>query len=124
MKKLSVVIIVALFFCLYFSCTKDKTKSAAPPDCTGVIDSVNNYHDTISYILNNYCAYSPCHDAGTASLGVNLSTYSTTVDAFKNKNLLCSVQWSGCIQMPYQMRQLDSTYIKYMVCWAANGYPQ
>jgi len=94
------------------------------PDCSGVNDSVNTYSDTISYILNNYCAYAGCHDAATAQKGVILSEYSTTVEAFKNNNAICSITHEGCLAMPYQMPQLDSNYIKYLVCWASNGYPQ
>jgi hypothetical protein len=111
--------------CLY-SCTKDRTALPPAVNCTGVVDSVNTYGKNIAYILNNDCAYSPCHGGGTYNGGVELDNYASAVTAFQSQNVICAITSSTCggIRMPEGLRPLDSVTIQQFKCWQANGYPQ
>ena len=119
-----IVLTVWVTLICLFACRKDRT--AVPPavNCTGITDSINTFTQNIyPNILAGYCAYSGCHDSGTSQFGVNLSTYGSTVTAFETQNVICAIKNAGCVAMPYQMRSLDTSLIRQMECWQANGYP-
>ena len=128
MKKRTWFLFLAFstIFCMY-SCTKDHTALPPTVDCTGIVDTLNTFNKNIyPNITGLYCAYAPCHGGGSAQDGVDLTTYQSTVTAFKTQNFMCAVTSSNCggVQMPTGMRPLDSATIKQLQCWQANGYPQ
>ena len=130
MKKRTGFLILAFvaLACLY-SCTKDKTSTGPVVDCTGVNAAKNTFALNIkNNITDVYCNYAPCHDAGTASGGIDMSTYTGVVNAFKNTtgtgSAVCAISNGGCELMPKGGPALPDSLIKQMKCWQANGYPQ
>ena len=126
MKKKSLYLgIAAVALMFLYSCTKDRTKTAAVVNCSSVNATTNtfslNIYPNITFL---YCAYAPCHGGGSSQLGVDLSTYASTVDAFKTKNVICSLKNAGCILMPLNSTPLPDSLILQMECWQQNGYPQ
>ncbi|MDB5282161.1 MAG: hypothetical protein JWO06_1236 [Bacteroidota bacterium] len=125
MRKYFLSALVFGFISLYYSCTKDKTSNPVTVDCTGVNAATNTYALNIGpNITDLYCAYAPCHDHATNQSGVDLSSYNSTVDAFKSKNVICSIKGNGCLLMPNGGPALADSLIKQVECWAQNGYPQ
>lgn len=125
MKKNSVFLCVTLALLAgMYSCTKDKTTTGVTVDCTGINDSTNTYTKNIGpNITDYYCNYAPCHDAGTASNGINMNGYSNVVAAFKNNNVIGALK--GQIElMPKNGPALPDSLIKQLQCWQQNGYPQ
>ena len=127
-KKTGLILVLCAMVCLY-SCTKDKTSTAPAVDCTGVNASTNTYTQNIGpNIVDVYCNYSPCHDAGTASQGIDMSNYNGVVNSFKNTtghgSVVCAITNGGCELMPKGGPALPDSLIKHMKCWQANGYPQ
>ncbi len=131
MKKRAGFLFVAFVALIgMYSCTKDKTTTAPVVNCTGVVDSTNTYSLNIGpNIVDNYCNISGCHDhaSAAASDGIDMSDYAGVVNAFKNTSgfgsAICAVK-GQCAIMPKTGRPLDTTLIKQMECWQANGYPQ
>ncbi len=113
--------VALLFVC---SCTKDRTSAPVPPACAGVNNAANTYTLNVAAILNYNCAYSGCHDAISHENGVDLSTYSTAVTAFKTQTVICSIEQDGCVPMPNGQPKLADSLITYLVCWSENGYAQ
>jgi len=123
-KTIYLLLVFVSVICLY-SCTKDKTALPPPVNCTGIVDTINTFSKNIyPNILQGYCSYAPCHGGGSAQYGVDLSTYSGTVSAFENQNVICAIKNAGCVLMPYLQRPLDTSLIRQMECWQANGYPK
>ena len=124
MKKKTVFIItLGLALTTLYSCTKDRTKLAAPVNCSGISATTNTWSLNVNpNIISFYCAYAPCHGGGSAQLGVDLSTYASTVNAFETKNVICSVKNAGCILMPNTGGPLPDTLILQLECWQQNGY--
>ena len=126
MKRKSYLAAVALASLVFlYSCTKDKTAIPAGIDCSGITDSTNTFNNNIyPNILYTYCAYSPCHGGGSVGGNVDLSTYANAVSAFKNSTVICAITNSGCELMPKGGPALDTSLIRQLKCWQANGYPQ
>lgn len=126
MKKKSVLIILmAGVLVTLFSCTKDRTHAAALYNCTGVNAATNTYNLNIyPNITSVYCAYAPCHGGGSAGGGVDMSSYSSTVNAFKNSTVICALKNAGCELMPKASTPLPDSLILQMECWQQNGFPQ
>ena len=124
MKKYFFPFVIALSLVFYYSCTKDKTSLAIPPDCSGVDSLSNTYTLHIKSILDNYCATPTCHDAASAQFAVDLSSYSSSVNAFQYKNVICSVKQNGCLPMPQGGRPLADSLITAMECWQSHNYPK
>ncbi len=112
------------------SCDKDDeggggTDYADQADCTNFPASLNTYTAVVGPILDTYCAGSGCHDAITASEGIDLSDYAKSKNAFENKNVLCSVHHGAdCVAMPQAADKLDDVTINILDCWAKNDYPE
>jgi hypothetical protein len=124
-KKICVLSLAFIVVFALYSCRKDRTAIPTPVNCTGILDTVNTWNNNINpNIIGLYCAYAPCHGQGSAQFGVDLSTYQSTVTAFQSQNLLCAVTGSGCILMPNGGRPLDTTLIRQLECWQANGFPK
>lgn len=126
MKKALPFVLVVLI-ALYYSCTKDHTSLPVITPNACAADSVGNtYNLRIKGIMDDNCAYAPCHDAAhaTRNMGVDLSSYSGTVDAFTNKNALCAIKNAGCEFMPQGGTKLDDSTIAHLDCWQQAGYPQ
>jgi hypothetical protein len=97
----------------------------AEANCTAVDANTNTYALAIKSIMDNSCALGGCHDAGTKSQGVDLSTYAGTKTAFQTQDLLCSVNHgSDCEPMPKGGTKLSAAVLDRLACWAKNGYAQ
>ncbi len=109
------------------SCGKDNDKVdyAALADCSAIVAADNTYTNSIKAILDASCATAGCHNAVTASAGVDLTTYAKAKTAFENKEALCSIHHgSGCKPMPNVGAQLSNALINQIDCWAKNGYAE
>lgn len=77
--KLKSALAIVLSFPLWLSCVHDPFP--VPPDEIGPCESGTVYFEKdILPILSANCAYSGCHDAGTARDGVVLDSYQNTFD--------------------------------------------
>ena len=111
------------------SCGKDDEDNtvdyASQANCASFPAAATTYSPTIKAVLDTYCASAGCHDAITASEGVDLSDYAKAKNAFEKKEVLCTIHHgSGCTPMPQGGDQLDATTINLIDCWVKNGYPQ
>lgn len=110
------------------SCKDDegsKIDYASQADCSSLPSTVTSYALVVKPILDTYCASSGCHDAVTASEGVDLSTYAKSKNAFENKSALCTIHHGAdCTAMPQGSDKLDDTTINILDCWAKNDYPE
>jgi len=107
------------------SCDKDKSgvDYAANADCSAIVAADNTYSNSIKAILDASCASAGCHDAVTASEGIDLSDYAKSKNAFEKKDVLCSIHHgSGCDPMPKGSPQLSNATINKIDCWVKGGY--
>jgi len=124
MQKWFLVLTVVLMMGFY-SCTKDKTTIPQATSCSGVNSATNTYNLKVKAILDYYCGYAGCHDAGTATSNVILDSYASSKTSFQNTTCMCAIkQQGGCIPMPQGSGKLADSLITYIECWANNGYPQ
>lgn len=92
-------------------------------NCATVNADSNTYTLFVRGIMNTNCATGGCHDAGTASSGVNLSNYAGVKKAVESQNLLCAVNHGkGCSPMPKGGAKLSANVLNRLACWARNGY--
>lgn len=125
MKKFVWLAVAFVTIAFYNSCTKDKAQPPIVSTCTGVDSATNTYNLRIKAIMDNSCAMSGCHDAGTASGSVLLDTYAATQTSFQTKTCLCAIQQTGsCNPMPQGSAKLADSLITYIQCWSERGYPQ
>ncbi len=107
------------------ACSDDQPNWLDQANCAGIDANVNTYNQTIKTVLDVTCALSGCHDAATASNGVNLSTYAGAKAAFEDGNGLCAINHGDdCFQMPKGGAKLPDATINLLACWAKNGYKQ
>ncbi len=123
MKKITAVVFTVAVIIAMGSCSKDKT---APPNTNCVqTDTVNTYTKTVKDIMDFNCAYGGCHDAGSASSGIVLDTYETTVESAKNSaKFYCVMDWTCTPHMPDGMPKMDSADLAKINAWRDNCYPQ
>jgi hypothetical protein len=114
MNKAILAVSVLALFCVS-SCKKDSTTACKTTDDT------QTYQAKVKPILDTYCITSGCHDAGTSSGGVTLTTYNGAVDATKSHNLISQIQ-SGI--MPQLQPKLPDSLINKIVAWRDNCYQQ
>ncbi|MCS7036534.1 MAG: hypothetical protein RMJ33_13815 [Saprospiraceae bacterium] len=113
-------LLVALIGCSKDDKNPDYIKEA---NCATVKADSNTYTLFVRGVMNASCATGGCHDAGTASSGVNLSNYAGVKKAFESQNLLCSVNHGkGCSPMPKGGQKLSPQVLTRLACWARNGY--
>jgi len=126
MKKKSVIIAIAgLALVTLFSCTKDRTHPAVLYNCSSVNAATNTYNLNINpNITSVYCAYAPCHGGGSTGGGLDMSTYASTVSAFKTSTVICALKNAGCELMPKGGPALPDSLVLQMECWQQNGFPQ
>lgn len=118
---------ILLFICFAIAaCTKPtpNTDYTATADCSVLIDSLNTYTHTVKNIFDAHCAYSPCHDAGTAKKKIALDSYSGAVAAVNKypTKFLCAIhQDAGTKAMPLNLPKLADSLILKIDCWVKNG---
>lgn len=110
---------LTLLVCIYLlsaleSCTKDKTLVTTTP-CDSM--SVTYINDISPILLNNQCV--ACHGSSKPKL----ESYEQVVDAAKNGNLLCSINWTGCRKMPEGGNKLPDSVLKKFDIWKCKNYP-
>ncbi|MBK9337523.1 MAG: hypothetical protein IPM98_13515 [Lewinellaceae bacterium] len=123
----SVLLLTLLVALSWAGCKKDDKNPdyISEANCTAVDANTNTYALAIKSIMDNSCALGGCHDAGTKSEGVDLSTYAGTKTAFETQDLLCSVNHgSDCEPMPKGGTKLSADVLSRLACWAKNGYAQ
>lgn len=114
------VLLLALIGCSKDDKNPDYIKEA---NCATVNADSNTYTLFVRGVMNASCATGGCHDASTASSGVNLSNYAGVKKAFESQNLLCSVNHGkGCSPMPKGGAKLSANVLNRLACWARNGY--
>ncbi len=93
-------------------------------ECSGgACDTVNvTYSVTITGIMDTYC--NGCHSGGSASGGINLTSYSGVAAVAANGKLMGSVNHaSGYVAMPYGGSWLPDCKIDELRIWVENNYP-
>lgn len=125
-KKLQLLTICSVALFAIFSCGGDdeSNKYTDAANCTGISGELNNYTTTVKTILDANCAFSGCHDAVTASEGINLSTYANAKKVFVDGKALCSINHDGCEPMPQGFDKLDAATLNLLACWVKQGAPQ
>ena len=117
--------IFSLTLLLAVSCGKDSTTVdyTANADCSAIVSADNTYTNGIKAIIDGNCATAGCHNAATASEGIDMSDYAKTKNVFKNKDALCTIHHgSGCKAMPDGLPKLSDATINMIDCWVKNGY--
>ncbi len=90
-------------------------------DCNGISPT---YTADVAPITETKCAISGCHNAATASHGLNLEGYDAAKNNFNAHNLLCAINHAnGCNPMPKNQPKLSDAEIKTITCWAKNNFP-
>lgn len=115
-------IVVSLFVVLGIvatsieSCTKDKTLSSN----TALCDTASiTYTSHIEPVMQVYCQV--CHGGSKPQL----ESYEQVVDATKNGNLICSINWTNsCRTMPDNGAKLPDSVIKFFDTWKCKNYPK
>lgn len=81
-----------------------------------------SYSEFIKPLLTNTCAVSGCHDAGTRTAGLDLSTYASTKSIADNGKLVGVTSWAdGFLQMPSNGDQLDPCTLEKIDAWVEAG---
>lgn len=109
------------------SCGKDNTNAdyTANADCSAIVSADNTYNNSIKAIIDANCATAGCHNAFTATEGIDMSDYAKTKNVFENKPALCSIHHgSGCEPMPDNLPKLSDAIINKIDCWVKSGYPE
>ena len=52
-----------------------------------------------------------------------LESYDQVVNASKNGNLYCSINWSGCKKMPQGGLKMSDSVLKIFDIWKCKNYP-
>ena len=107
------------------SCKKDKSTVdyTNDADCSAIVPEDNAYTNSIKAILDASCASAGCHNAISATEGIDLSKYANAKNAFLNKEVLCSIHHgSGCKPMPSGSPKLSDATINKIDCWVKSGY--
>lgn len=132
MKNNMVKLTIIFFFVMVFSCKKkeDDDHHAGgkqnsdyinAQDCNG---STPTYTVNVAPIMDAKCAISGCHNAATASHGLNLEGYVAAKGNFNAHNLLCAINHGeSCDPMPKDQPKLSDAEIKTITCWAKNDFP-
>jgi hypothetical protein len=131
MKNLIITLTAFTFFATISSCKKEDDDHHAggtqnsdyinAADCTG---SSPTYTADVAPITETICATSGCHNAATASHGLDLEGYDAVKNNFNDHNLLCAINHAnGCDPMPKGLPKLSDAQIKTITCWAKNNFP-
>lgn len=107
------------------SCGKDNTSAdyTANADCSAIVSADNTYNNGIKAIIDAKCATAGCHNAFTASEGIDMSDYAKTKNVFEKKDALCTIHHgTGCKAMPDGQPKLSDATINQIDCWVKNGY--
>ncbi|MBK8699728.1 MAG: hypothetical protein IPN29_09325 [Saprospiraceae bacterium] len=89
-------------------------------DCTDIDADQNTYDNRVKVILDGSCAFAGCHDAGTASNGIILDSYTGAKKEFVSGNALCAI-YHDCTPMPQGSDKLSVEIIEELTCWVKNG---
>lgn len=111
---------------LIAGCYNDSEEYLYPTSNNTTCDTVNvGYAAVIKPIFDSYCNNSGCHNTASASSNIILDNYAKAKDGVQNKTVLCSIEWTGCSQMPKSSpNKLDACYISQIKAWKNKNYPQ
>lgn len=110
-----------LFLTGFISCEKADTNSVNY-DCTS---QTPTYANNVKAIIDSKCAFSGCHNAGTAAAGINLSDYANVSSQAEQDRFIGSIEHlSGYSNMPRNGSQLSTAERQTIYCWIQTGKPQ
>ncbi len=109
--------------------TNDTPNPNANSTYTEAADCTSNnptYTNDIKAILDANCATAGCHNATTASSGIDLSDYNGSASAVNTSSFLCSIHHGDgdCSHMPQGGPKMSDANITAITCWVKNGMPQ
>lgn len=112
MPKKFIVIIIAIYTSILFSCDKDKVAYTVPPNCPDTVSFTNE----VLPIIQNNC--SGCHSAGngTAYTLTNHGNIAASADA-----IIGSMKGNGYQLMPKGGPALPDSLIQKVECWIFQG---
>ena len=120
MKKLIGLSAFALVIS-FASCDKENVNTVTY-DCTS---QTPTYANNVKAIMDSKCAFSGCHNAGTAASGINLSDYANVSSEANNDRFLGSIEHlTGYSNMPRNGSQLSTAERQTIYCWIQTGKPQ
>lgn len=107
-----------------FSCAKDQADEPTPVAVNLCDTLIVSYSADIQPIFNNSCAFSGCHDNGTAASGFALADYNGLSAAASSPNLIGALKHaSGFSPMPQGGSQIAPELIQQIECWIEQGTP-
>lgn len=123
-KIYSIIAIAAITITMH-ACKKEKTVTnyTNNANCSAITQTYNN---NIKTILDNNCASSGCHNAGSSKAGINLSDYSNAKSQFlnNNKNLIAIHHDNGAKAMPKDASKMADSLINKIDCWVKGNCPE
>jgi hypothetical protein len=116
-----VLVILAAFL---YSCSNDKglLPPKATPISTDACDSIR-YSNGIKAILDNNCATSGCHDAGTLQNGFDFSIYTTAQAKALDGRIKARVIDAVFPQTMPPSGKLPQAQLDSIQCWINKGAP-
>ncbi len=109
----------------FSSCYYDKADRLYPKSNCDTTTTNLVYGNIIKTIMDQNCSTTGCHNTSSAQSGVVTDNYAGLVDAFTNRNALCTIeQTSGCSVMPKKASKLPSCTISQLKIWQQRSYPQ
>ncbi len=109
----------------FSSCYYDKEDNLYPKKNCDTSTTNLVYGKAIKTIMDQSCSLPTCHNTFSKQSGVATDTYDGLVNAFTNRNALCTIQQtSGCSMMPKNTTKLPDCTISQIKIWKDRNYPQ
>lgn len=127
MKKI-IFTILTISICALSSCYYDKeaklySNKATSSTCDTAAAALV-YGQTIKTIIDQNCSMNSCHSSASHQSNVITDTYDGLKNAFQNRNLMCTVEQTGCSPMPKSSSKLSDCKILQLKTWQQRGFPQ
>lgn len=117
MKKILLPLLLLTGLC---GCYNDNEEDLYP--ITNCETRSVTYSLTIKPIVQTNCARSGCHDAATASSGINLETYQGLKNIATDGRLIAAINHqSGVVPMPKDMDKLPQCTLDQIAKWVTEG---
>lgn len=117
MKQLFYILAIIVSGLIFHACSKEK---APKQPITTTITETISFSQKIQPLIQQNCATSGCHDAGTAENGYNLSNYAGISN--NAEDMLYSMRGqNGFTPMPFGGPMLENMLIDQFQAWIAQG---
>jgi hypothetical protein len=80
------------------------------------------YSTHIAPLINTYCK--GCHQTSSPGGGIILENLTQVKSQIISGNLMCSIKWSGCSNMPKGGNKFSNCNIRKFEIWQNTGFPQ